>query len=143
VTIFSCFTNVTVSDEFKSFRPHSEMKDLLEEIEKMYHYYQDFEGNYQINTGVDYTIHYDLIGAVGQWIECQSAQECKFMIQKLEKEKGVFLGEFVKAILKINNISGEMEKIAESIGNLELLQKLKEIPQVTLKFVATNQSLYI
>jgi hypothetical protein len=49
----------------------------------------------------------------------------------------------VKAILKINNISGEMEKIAESIGNLELLQKLKEIPQVTLKFVATNQSLYI
>ena len=65
------------------------------------------------------------------------------MIQDLEKEKGVFLGEFVKAILKINNISGEMEKVAESIGNLELLQKLKEIPEVTLKFVATNQSLYI
>ena len=143
IMVFSCFTNVTVSDEFKSSRPHSEMKTLLEEIEKMYHYYEDFEGKSQINTGIDYTIHYDLIRAVGQWIECQSAQECKLMIQNLEKEKGVFLGEFVKAILKINNISGEMEKIAESIGNLELLQKLKEIPQVTLKFVATNQSLYI
>jgi len=143
IIVLSCFTNVTVSDEFKSSRPHSEMKNLLEDIEKMYHYYEDFEGKYQINTGIEYTIHYDLIRAVLQWIECKSAQECKQMIQNLEKEKGVFLGEFVKAILKINNISGEMEKIAESIGNLELLQKLKEIPQVTLKFVATNQSLYI
>ena len=143
IMVFSCFTNVTVSDELKSSRPHSEMKFLLEDVEKMYHYYEDFEGNYRINTGIDYTIHYDLIRAVVQWIECQTAQECKTMLQNLEKEKGVFLGEFVKAILKINNISGEMEKIAESIGNLELLQKLKEIPQVTLKFVATNQSLYI
>jgi superfamily II RNA helicase len=143
IMVFSCFTNVTVSDELKSSRPHSEIKNMLEDIEKMYHYYEDFEGKSQINTGIDYTIHYDLIRAVVQWVECQSAQECKLMIQNLEKEKGVFLGEFVKAILKINNISGEMEKIAESIGNLELLQKLKEIPQVTLKFVATNQSLYI
>jgi hypothetical protein len=61
----------------------------------------------------------------------------------LEQEKGIFLGEFVKAILKINNISSEMEKVAEGMGNMELLSKLKEIPVKTLKFVATNQSLYI
>jgi len=47
------------------------------------------------------------------------------------------------AISKINNISCEMEKIAESIGNIALLSKLREIPQLTLKFVATNQSLYV
>jgi hypothetical protein len=65
------------------------------------------------------------------------------VLQNLEQNKGVFLGEFVKAITKINNISGEMEKIAESIGNMTLLSKLRDIPRLTLKFVATNQSLYI
>jgi len=45
--------------------------------------------------------------------------------------------------LKINNISSELEKVAEYIGNMELLHKLREIPQLTLKYVATNQSLYV
>ena len=77
------------------------------------------------------------------WCECESAVECKLILQTLEAEKNIFLGEFVKAILKINNVAGEMEKIAESVGNIALLHKLKEISLLTLKFVATNQSLYV
>jgi hypothetical protein len=70
-------------------------------------------------------------------------EDCKFLLQKIGEEKGIFLGEFVKALLKINNISGEMEKIAELIGDVEFLKKLKEIPTLTLKYVVTNQSLYL
>ena len=58
-------------------------------------------------------------------------------------EKEIFLGEFVKAILKINNIASEMEKIAELLGDMNFLSVLKQIPQLTLKYVATNQSLYV
>ena len=36
-----------------------------------------------------------------------------------------------------------MEKVAEFIGDIELLSILKQVPQITLKYVATNQSLYI
>ena len=61
----------------------------------------------------------------------------------LEDKKGVFLGELVKALLKINNISAEMEKVAEITGDMELLSKLREIPGMTLKYVVTNQSLYV
>ena len=61
----------------------------------------------------------------------------------IENEKGIFLGEFVKALLKINNISSEMEKVAELTGNIQFLSKLKEIPTMTLKYVVTNQSLYV
>jgi hypothetical protein len=64
-------------------------------------------------------------------------------LQKIGKENGIFLGEFVKALLKINNICSEMEKIANMIGNVSLLSKLKEIPDMTLKYVVTNQSLYV
>jgi superfamily II RNA helicase len=146
VSVFSCFTNVNVSDEKKSFRPttrDNKVKNIIEDIAKSYNNYQDFETENNAFTGVDYTIHYDLIDAVLAWCDCESAPECKVVIQNLEQNKGVFLGEFVKAITKINNISGEMEKIAESIGNMALLSKLRDIPRMTLKFVATNQSLYV
>jgi len=146
VSVFSCFTNVNVSDDKKSFRPTTRdtiVKNIIEDITKSYNNYQDFETENNAFTGVDYTIHYDLIDAVLAWCDCESAPECKVVIQNLEQNKGVFLGEFVKAITKINNISGEMEKIAESIGNMALLSKLRDIPRMTLKFVATNQSLYV
>ena len=146
VAIFSCFTNVTVSDDQKTVLPDSNdtsVKKIVQEITEMYNYYQDFETNYMTNTGVDYNIHYDLIDYVIQWCNCDSAPECKFILQNLESEKTIFLGEFVKAILKINNMASEMEKIAESVGDIALLHKLKEIPVLTLKFVATNQSLYV
>ena len=55
----------------------------------------------------------------------------------------MFLGEFVKALLKINNIASEMEKIAEANVKIDFLSKLRAIPILTLKYVATNQSLYV
>jgi hypothetical protein len=101
------------------------------------------EDEKNIDTGTDYNIHYDLINYVMEWCDAKNAQECKLVLQKMEKEKKIFLGEFVKALLKINNIASEMEKIAEKMGSIAFLSKLKEIPVLTLKFVATNQSLYI
>uniref|UniRef100_A0A6C0AZF3 Helicase n=1 Tax=viral metagenome TaxID=1070528 RepID=A0A6C0AZF3_9ZZZZ len=146
IAIFSCFTNITVSDEQKSFKPNSKDKSInaiILDIAKQYEDYQEFESLNNASTGIDYTIHYDLIDYVIEWTECESAMQCKVLLQRLESQKGVFLGEFVKAITKINNISCEVEKVAEMIGNMALLSKLKEIPELTLKFVATNQSLYV
>ena len=104
---------------------------------------RNYEEKYGINSGSDYTIHYDLINYTSKWCDCESITDCKFLLQQLEREKRLFLGEFVKAMLKINNISTEMEKIAELTGNIAFLSKLKEIPQLTLKYVVTNQSLYV
>ena len=65
------------------------------------------------------------------------------IVQSLSREKDIFIGDFIKAILKINNVVAEMEKIAEMNNNIPLLEKLRLIPTNTLKYVATNQSLYI
>jgi superfamily II RNA helicase len=146
VGLFSCFTNINVNDDFKSFVCKNNNKLLesnINNIKEKYNYYLDFEIKNQINTGADYNIHYDLIQYSMDWCDADNPEMCKFILQNLEKEKGIFLGEFVKALLKINNISSEMELIAESIGNISLLSKLKEIPNITLKFVVTNQSLYV
>ena len=145
-SIFSCFTNVSVQDELKAILPQSDNKmiqNMMIKIQGMYDEYQQKELDNKINTGTDYNIHFDLLNYVIKWCDCENIEDCKILLQTLEKEKGIFLGEFVKALLKINNISSEMEKIAELTGNIQFLSKLKEIPIMTLKYVVTNQSLYV
>jgi superfamily II RNA helicase len=146
VGILSCFTNIKISDNLKSIIPITEYKDvkkIITEIKDQYDFYYDIEVKNRINIGIDYSIHFDLIDYLIHWCECESEIECKIVLQKLGEEKDIFLGEFVKAILKINNIVSEMEKVAELMGDIELLKTLKEIPLCTMKFVATNQSLYV
>jgi superfamily II RNA helicase len=146
VSLFSCFTNISVQEECKAFFPKSDDKEV-EKIVKLvgeaYQVCQDTELKRDIQSGIDYTIHYDLLDYLEEWCNASDIESCKFLLQKIGKEKEIFLGEFVKALLKINNISCEIEKIAEMTGNIAFLSKLKEIPTMTLKYVVTNQSLYV
>jgi superfamily II RNA helicase len=146
VSFFSCFTNINISDDLKDHAPKTEdkkVKALVLKVSELYAEYQNKEIQYNINSGSEYNIHYDLLNYVEKWCNCENAGECKLLLQQLASEKDIFLGEFVKALLKINNISNEMEKIAELIGNIEFLSKLREIPVMTMKYVVTNQSLYV
>jgi hypothetical protein len=146
VSLFSCLTNIVVKDEMKNYVPRVDdvsFKNTIFKVRNMYNEYIEKETKMNINSGVEYTYHYDLLNYVDKWCYCENVEECKILIQNLAAEKEIFLGEFVKALLKINNISGELEKIAEMTGNMSLLSKLKEIPVLTLKYVVTNQSLYV
>ena len=146
IAIFSIFTNISVQDDFKDSIPKSTdevVNKNVTTIVDMYSEYQNKELQYNINTGFDYNVQFDLLNYVGEWCDCNDMESCKFLLQNLGAEKEVFIGEFVKALLKINNISSEMEKLAELTGNMALLAKLKEIPNLTLKYVVTNQSLYV
>ena len=146
VTLFSCFTNVHVREELKDISPKIDDTTLIELVSNAidtankYFFMEQEKG---INAGLDYTLQYDVMTYVDEWTYADDEQGCKFILQKIGREKEIFLGEFVKALLKINNISTEMEKVAEMTGNIELLSKLREIPGLTLKYVVTNQSLYI
>ena len=77
------------------------------------------------------------------WTYCENEEDCKKLIHTIKMEKNISLGDFVKAILKINNIAAEMEKICEITNNLILLEKIKQIPSLTMKYVVSNQSLYL
>ena len=143
VALFSCFTNVTVSDELKCVVPKSRDPAVDALVNAVTTMYLDCQSKESFNTGVDYSFHFDLLQYVIEWCDCESVEECKLVLQKMGAEKEIFLGEFVKALLKINNISCELEKVAELTGNIPLLSKLKEISGWTLKYVVTNQSLYV
>ena len=146
VALFSCFTNCTVPENLSTNIPFSENKKLekllIELVENSIQLEYD-EKQKNINTGTQCTMRYNLIGYMYEWCCCDSIETCKLLLQKMFIEKEIFLGEFIKAILKINNIVNELIRVAEMIGNIKLLHTLKEIPEKTLKYIATNQSLYI
>ena len=145
VGLLSCFTNITVSDENLLQNPNSKYKKINElciSLKNRYNYYYDIEVDNKINTGTDYNIHYQIIDEVIEWCKCQNEIECMKVIEKV-KSYNISLGDFIKAILKINNIASEIEKICEIIGNIELLHKIKQIPSLTMKYVVNNVSLYV
>jgi superfamily II RNA helicase len=146
VGILSCFTNISVPEDKRYLLPRSDyikVNDCVTEINDMYQKQLDLELKNQIDTGIDYSIHFDLIDYSIKWCETENDVDCKILLNEIGENKEIFLGEFIKAILKINNITSEMEKVAELLGDLEFLSVLKQVPQLTLKFVATNQSLYV
>lgn len=146
IMLFSCFTNIKVNDEIKNYFPDSkdDMVNLIvKDVSDLFNYYYYKEVGKNIKSGLDYYIHYDLLIYLDKWCNCETVEDCKLVIQELREKKQIFLGEFIKALLKINNIASEMEQISEMTGNVAFLSKIKEIGHLTLKYVVTNQSLYV
>jgi hypothetical protein len=146
IGFLSCFTNISVTDDKKCISPDSTSKTLnifINEIVQLYNEFKDFENVNGIQSDNDNEIHYELINYLIDWTKCETDMECKEVLQKLATEKNIFSGEFIKAILKINNIVEELKNVCEIIGLMDLYNKLNEIPGMTLKYIVTNQSLYV
>jgi len=146
VGVLSCFTNITVPEEKRAILPisnYNNVKECIVDIYDMYQKQSDLDIKNKIDTGINYNMHFDIIDYVIKWCECETDIDCKILINEISINKEIFLGEFIKAILKINNITSEMENVAEYIGDMEFLSVLRQVPQLTLKYVATNQSLYV
>ena len=97
----------------------------------------------EIDTCSSYKYQYDIIHFSIEWFNAEDEETCKLILNKVKKNKDIFMGDFIKALLKINHIVTEMEKVAGILNNMELLQKLRAVQEKTMKFVATTQSLYI
>ncbi len=144
--VLSCFTSISIKDDKKTIsipKCNEDLFDTIDNLQDEYDKHYNNEKKYNLSTGEDYNLHYDLILYVMEWCKCENELSCKALVQKIYYEKEIFLGEFIKAILKINNITTEIEDIAELINDMELLSKCKKIQESTLKYIAINQSLYI
>mgnify|MGYP001460555308 CR=1 FL=1 len=144
--IISCFTNINVNEEYKDFEPKCgdyQISQVLTSIKEKLDYYYNLELKNEIYTGLEYNINYDLLNYIESWWLTKDETDCVAILNSLYNDKNIFIGEFVKAILKINNIASEIEVIAEDLSNMELLAKSRQIHTNTFKFIATNQSLYV
>ena len=147
IGVLSCFTNLHLSDDMSVHSINSivcskKIKDIIRLVKETYNKYHDILTYNKLEIVEDYNIHLNLTELAVKWCESNNETMCTKIINEA-KQYDISLGDFVKAILKINNIAIELEKVAIIQENLALLEKLKEIPYITLKSCITNQSLYL
>lgn len=145
--VLSCFTNLHLSDEMSVHSINSigctkKIKNSIKNVKETYNKYYDILTYNKLEIVEEYNIHYNLTELAIKWCEANNEETCIKIINEA-KNYDISLGDFVKCILKINNIALELEKVAIIQENLTLLEKLKEIPHMTLKSCITNQSLYL
>jgi len=146
-TILSCFTNITVSDDVKRFNTGGfdyNIDHTTNKLRNLMRMYEDSETKMIYNNcGTDYTFHLDLQKAIWNWCMANDEKMCKEIIQNIKYEAGIFMGDFVKSILKINNMVSELENIAEMMHRVDMLEKVQHITPMIMKYIATNLSLYV
>ena len=147
ITIISCFTNVSVPKQYcviniDYINCDDNIKSTLKKMKNKMNKFYDIELQNRINNIDNYDIHWNMCELIHKWCHSENEEQCKKIYGEAEYY-GISIGEFVKAILKINAIGLELEKVCLIKEDLELLEKCKKIPLLTLKSIATNQSLYL
>ena len=77
------------------------------------------------------------------WCRSETEDDCKLVLHHLLLYKGVSVGDFTKALLKISTVVRELISVCEKTGKVELMSRLSQIDLLILKHVTTNQSLYL
>jgi superfamily II RNA helicase len=147
VGLLSCFTDIRMESDEKSSLPQTEdtaVKNILLIAKNFYDELDKDECLFGITQDKN-EMMFDCIDSMMEWCDCLDETACKYFIQqKICSEKGISIGDFTKAILKIVTIVNEIEKACiDNIEYLELSHKCSLIKSMILKYITTSQSLYI
>jgi superfamily II RNA helicase len=134
VTFFSVFCDIRISNDDRVYNADY---DFLEQAAATL---QNAESMHKIHVKENGLgpFCYDLLDIMPQWCECTDEVQCKQVLGQLPTS----IGDFTKAILKISTIGREIANAFDSIDT-EFVYNLKKIDELILKFIATNQSLYL
>ena len=147
--LFSCFSGIRVSEDDREQYVRPDEPDALKTVLQLAvdtaTNCANFENEERVyaSRGDDMEIRFDLMLRVRQWYAAEDEFICKCIVQRAQQENGILLGEFTKAITKIVNIAAEVERVAEFAGDLTMVGRLRDVSKNLLKFVVTNQSLYV
>ena len=135
---FSIFTDARVNEVWCEHEMMTDKIKSFDEIRFSLLDAQEARKIYVTETGLD-NFCYGLVDVIMKWCKCENEDECKMLIQEYE----LSIGDFTKAVLKISTLTREMIGMCEKINNIELMSKLAAIDGLILKYVTTNQSLYL
>ena len=150
VAFLSCFTNITIKDEYRvssyaidRIGVNKDLEDSLKLIKPAFDKYEDIEIKEGLDTGLEREYHFDMVKTLLDWCNADTEMKCKVVIQQAQYDKGLFLGEFIKSLLKVVNIVNELKNIALILNDVSFQHKLTYCEEKVMKFVVTNQSLYL
>jgi superfamily II RNA helicase len=112
------------------------LKEEIKFVKVRMEYYEDQDKKYEFIN--QYILQYDMMSFIKEWMDdCHDEIESVKLLNKMKCS--IFCGDFVKCCLKLINISKEIEKNASP----DLREKLEEGKGKIMKFICTNQSLYL
>ena len=149
VSLLSCFADVKVPEDKRIYQPRAKDPWVLSKITELtaaYAHYHQLELDREIYTGIQYenALVFDLVDEMPEWCRCETEEQSKYFLQtRITGEKGMSVGDFTKACLKISTISKEWMAVCEPFGLIGLMNQLGSVDNLILKYIATTQSLYV
>lgn len=149
ITFLSMFIHVRVAEEYKrevydyDILKNEDIYILVEWVRDNINIYEELMLKNELNYNKeDYELCYNIYDLVDKWCEASNEYESRNILNECVA-RGLFIGEFVKCLLKIVNISNELNYISRLSANVHLEHLTSQVEEKILKFIATNQSLYI
>ena len=146
ISLFSCFVSINVQGDNIANCPNTDntlLNKYANEIGNYYDKYSDYECKYDLDIGEEYCLNYDLMQIMLDWCNSETELQCKYVMQTLQNQKNIFLGEFIKSLIKITNIFKELDKITAINNNIDFKHKISKVNELILKYVVSSDSLYL
>ncbi len=109
--------------------------NVIKQIKSLSTKFEHNESQYHLNTKTDWNINLEFIQPAYMWIQKKSLHEIKHYCQ--------YEGNFIKNIIKINNIVENIKSICNIIEDYDLLQQIQDIYKLLVREQVTLESLYI
>ena len=143
LSILSCFYELKIKDENKVIIPPF-LKNEIQFINNKINYYKDYELKHEIYINNEIQLQYDLMELMKDWYEnIHDNKDALIFFDKLKNIYDIFIGDFIKACLKIVNMINEIKILCQNDNNYNLLEKLETIQQKIQKNIVSNSSLYL
>ncbi len=108
----------------------------LKEVDKIATYFQGLEDEHKIYIGTDYNLYLDYIEPAYIWAKGGS-------IADVYRYTTVYDGNFVKAMMRINNICENLMEICKCIERYDICTKLEGFNEKMIRGITSNNSLYV
>lgn len=112
------------------------VNEKLNKLVEISEYFLNLESKLQINIGSDYKIYLDYVESSYIWANGGTVNE-------VYEYTTVYDGNFVKAIMRINNICENLNDICMNIERYDICSKMEGFTQKLIRDVTTINSLYI
>jgi len=112
------------------------LQNKLNKLTEIAEHYYDCEDKFSIYINSDFKIYLDFVEPSYIWAQGHT-------IQEVYKHTNIYDGNFVKAILRINNIMMNFTDICNYLKKYDLLKKIENYEKYLIRDVVSINSLYI
>ena len=112
------------------------VSNVLKSIKDIAEYYINLEEKHNLYIGSDYKLYLDFVEPSYIWA-------CGKSINEVYKYTSVYDGNFVKTIMRINNICENLMEICKSIERYDICSKLEGYNEILIRDITSINSLYV